>query len=118
MNGEFDEHRPSGDSQHLATDVDDAPPEFQTLIERAATPDLDEHHRDRLQPVRAKVEQVVLAKLRNPHIGAPKLEKRLRVPVASLDPTAMVFGVAAGNATDGRPVLPVEATAIAPASCA
>src|ERR1700758_5526079 len=83
MNGEFNEHRPSGDAQHLATDVDDAPPEFETLIERAATPDLDKHHRDRLQTVRAKVEQVVLAKLRNPHIGAPKLRlHHLRVETA------------------------------------
>src|ERR671919_2162163 len=43
MNGKFDEHRPLGDAEHLATDVDDAPTQFETSVERAATPDLDEH---------------------------------------------------------------------------
>src|SRR5919106_4354333 len=30
MNGKFDEHRPLGDAQHFATDVDDAPTQFET----------------------------------------------------------------------------------------
>jgi hypothetical protein len=36
MNGKFDEHRPRGDAQPFATDVDDAPPQFETLVERGA----------------------------------------------------------------------------------
>jgi hypothetical protein len=34
MNRKFDEHRPFGDAQHLATDVDDAPTQFETSVEQ------------------------------------------------------------------------------------
>jgi hypothetical protein len=61
MDGKFDEHRPLGDTKHLGTDVGDAPTEFETKVERAATPYLDEHHRDRLQTVLAEMEQIVSA---------------------------------------------------------
>src|SRR5260221_13793795 len=37
MDGEFDEHRPHGDAEHLGTDVDDAPAQFETSVERTAT---------------------------------------------------------------------------------
>ncbi|QOZ35829.1 hypothetical protein XH92_32480 [Bradyrhizobium sp. CCBAU 53421] len=73
MSGEFDEYRFPGNSQYFATDVDDTPPEFETLIGRAAPPSLDEHHRDRFKTVGAKMEQVILAKLRDAHIGTPQL---------------------------------------------
>src|ERR1700730_606250 len=56
MDGKFDEHCPLGDAEHLSTDVHDAPTEFETEVERAATPYLHEHHSDRLQAVLAEME--------------------------------------------------------------
>src|SRR5262249_89590 len=44
--GEFDEHRPLGNPEHLRTDVDDAPAEFETEVGRAAAPNRGGHHRD------------------------------------------------------------------------
>jgi hypothetical protein len=73
MDGKFDEHRPLGNAKHLGTGVHDAPTEFETEVERTATPYLDEYHRDRLQAVLPEMEQIVVAKFRDPHIGAPRL---------------------------------------------
>jgi hypothetical protein len=39
MDCEFDEHCPFGNVKHLAADVDDAPTEFEALIEGTATTD-------------------------------------------------------------------------------
>src|ERR1700720_4469910 len=65
MDGKFDEHGSLGDAEHLSTDVHDAPTEFETEVEGAATPYLGQHHSDLLQ--------AVLAKFRYPDIGAPRL---------------------------------------------
>src|SRR5262249_11671524 len=46
MDGEFDDHRSLGNTEHRGADVDDAPAEFETAVGRAATPNLDKHHRD------------------------------------------------------------------------
>src|SRR5258708_3726831 len=46
MDGEFDEHRPLRNTEHLGTDVDDTPAEFETEVEQAAMSNLDKHHRD------------------------------------------------------------------------
>src|ERR1700736_4679906 len=45
MDGKFDEHPSLGDAEHLSTDVHDAPTEFETEVEGAATPYLGQHHR-------------------------------------------------------------------------
>src|ERR1700746_2396738 len=83
MDGEFDEHHPLGNPEHLGTNVDDAPAEFETEVRRAATPNLDERHRDWLEAAFAKMEQIVLAKFCDPHIGAPQLGLHdVRVEVA------------------------------------
>jgi hypothetical protein len=73
MDGKFDEHGSLGDAEHLSTDVHDAPTEFETEVEGAATPYLGQHHSDRLQAVLAEMEKIVLAKFRYPDIGAPRL---------------------------------------------
>ena len=87
-----------------------------------ATPDLDKHHRDRLQPVRAKAEQVVLTKLRDPHIGAPQLglhHVRVERAQASREVSlglrwvglgkveTQIYGIV-GSSCDGRDLMAVE----------
>jgi len=69
MDSEFDEHRPLGHAEHLGTNVDDAPAEFEPLIEGAAAANLYENHRDGLQTVLADVEQIILAEFGNPDVG-------------------------------------------------
>src|SRR5258708_13842035 len=87
MDREFHEHRPLGDAKHLGTDVNDAPAELKTEVERAATPYLDEHHRDRLQAALTEMEQIALAEFRDPHIGTPQLRLHdIRVKMAKADP--------------------------------
>jgi hypothetical protein len=73
VNGKLHEHHSLGNIQYFAADLDDAPPQFETLIERSTAPDFDEHHRDRFKSVRTKVEEIVLAKFGDPHVGTPGL---------------------------------------------
>jgi hypothetical protein len=83
MDREFDQHSSLGNSQHFAADVDNATPQFEALVERPPSPDLHEHHCDRLEPVRTEVEKIVFAEFGDAHIGAPRLRLHdLRIETA------------------------------------
>jgi hypothetical protein len=57
VDNEFDEYRPFGTVKHLGADIDDAPTEFEALIEGTSATDLHEDHRDGLKAI-AEVEQL------------------------------------------------------------
>jgi hypothetical protein len=71
VDNEFDEYRPFGTVKHLGADIDDAPTEFEALIEGTSATDLHEDHRDGLKAI-AEVEQLS-SPSSDLHIGAPQL---------------------------------------------
>jgi hypothetical protein len=68
VDSEFDEYRPLRNAKHLGADIDDAPTEFEALIEGTTATDRDEDHRDGLKAI-AEVEQIVRTEFGDPDVG-------------------------------------------------
>jgi hypothetical protein len=64
---------PFGNVEHLAADVDNAPAEFEALIEGPAPANFHKDHRDGFQAVVAEMEQVIFTEFGNPDVGPPQL---------------------------------------------
>jgi hypothetical protein len=77
VDSEFDEYRPLRNAKHLGADIDDAPTEFEALIEGTTATDRDEDHRDGLKAI-AEVDR-----LSSPSSGIPTLGRHNCVCITS-----------------------------------